>query len=572
LTSITGLYEDKGSLYNTSNVTASGDYVSGGFASVTQDMTTQSNATNTGTILDDYATAGETYVAGLVGFAGDSVTFGGEVSNTGDVTAKANDDSAYLDYVGGIAGYVTDTLTQAFTGTVGTGLSNKADIVGGEYVGGIAGRVGAVEVTNMVNAPNVNGVIGNTNYVAGIIGMIDNTLTVTGETTVDADTYAVHNTSNIETDQGNNVSGGFGHIGSTISMYGNMFNSGSVTTEKTDAQYMAGLIAYTTGAFANSTRQINIVNNGMIGEADKLYTTYAGGIVGYTNQPITQNSETYSIDMLNTADVYGKTFIGGAIGENNTLTMGSIINTGSAVTGIDGYVAGLVANSLGSVTLTNNVAVDGEAEHFEMYNKANVTNTEGDYISGGIAKITGSLTFKGNLYNSGDVTSTNDKSSYVGGIAGYVSTDVVSNPNATIFAKNEGDILASGTDNKSYVAGVIGLVDGMVDCDTYTDFANTSNIYGTDYVAGIIGKVGASLSARTLSNIGPDTVVTASSNYVAGLVGFAGTSVAIDNANANGVSMENVADVTTNSNYVSGGIAYIGDVTTITKGAINSGN
>ena len=102
-------------------------------------MTTQSNATNTGTILDDYATAGETYVAGLVGFAGDSVTFGGEVSNTGDVTAKANDDSAYLDYVGGIAGYVTDTLTQAFTGTVGTGLSNKADIVGGEYVGGIAG-------------------------------------------------------------------------------------------------------------------------------------------------------------------------------------------------------------------------------------------------------------------------------------------------------------------------------------------------------------------------------------------------------------------------------------------------
>ncbi|MBO7219447.1 MAG: hypothetical protein J6V40_05695, partial [Clostridia bacterium] len=570
ITTITGQHDDKGSLYNSANVTGAAAYVSGGIAYHAQDMSTAANVTNTGVIKAEYETAGDAYAGGIIGLSEDSVTVGGVVSNTGNVSAKNAGSTVYQSYVGGIAGRIVDKLTQTGTGNIG--LSNVADITGGGYVGGIAGRIGTVEVTSMSNAPSANGVYGDTSYVAGIVGLVDATLTITDHADIAGTNYAMHNTSNITSNLASYVSGGFASVIGNIRINGNMYNAGNVITEKTDAEYMAGIIAHTTGEFINSTRQITMENHGNIGEETKLYTTYAGGIIGYTNKNVTQNSETNSIDMLNNANVYGVTYVGGVIGENVALTMGSMINTGNTVLGVNGFVAGLVGDSQGSVTLTNSVAVTAEADLFEMYNKANVTNTEGDYISGGIAKINGTLTFKGNLYNSGAVTSTNDNSSYVGGIVGYVTTNVVSNPTATIYAKNEGNILASGVENKSYVAGVIGLVDGMVDCDTYTDFVNTSNIYGTDYVAGVIGKVGTSLAARTLSNIGTDTTVTANANYVAGLVGYVGTTVNIDNANANGVSMENLADITTNSNYVSGGIAYIGETTTVTKGAINAGD
>jgi hypothetical protein len=148
-----------------------------------------------------------------------------------------------------------------------------------------------------------------------------------------------------------------------------------------------------------------------------------------------------------TANVYGKSEVGGVVGYN-TGTVENSYATGN-VSGIENYVGGVAGGDNGAIT---NCKASGDV--------SGLNNV------GGVAGYT-SNTME-NSYATGDVNGNN----YVGGVVGYVySTSTVENSYAT-----------GNVSGYNYVGGVSGRNIGMV-INCYA----TGNVSGNDYVGGVVG-------------------------------------------------------------------------------------
>ena len=241
-------------------------------------------------------------------------------------------------------------------------------------------------------------------------------------------------------------------------------------------------------AFGSSNSENLITNGDDPNNTIKKYVGAAGGIAGLNSGKI---SDSFASDSV----------IAGHSGESGGLDAG-ILTTAGGIAGInDGTIEDVTADSaitanqsttysLGGITGFNrngsiNTAYNTGVTHGE-YGDGNITSNS----VGGIAGVnTGSIS---DVYNSADITGGN----YVGGIVGYnhkVTNDlngqitIPENSGQISNAVNAGDILADFIDkstgkNYTYTGGLAGYNSGSI-----SSGRNTGEIYGGDYVGGMVG-------------------------------------------------------------------------------------
>lgn len=299
---------------------------------------------------------------------------------------------------------------------------------------------------------------------------------------------------------------------------------------------------------------------------------YTGGITGRGN--VTGSTNSGNVTSYKT--VAGITGAGDATGCRNS---GNITGTGIEVCGISGIGYVTDSHNTGTISSTGQYAagIVGQGGASGCTNSGDVTGKT--YVGG----ISGSVTTDvvTNCQNSGTVTATGD---YAGGIAGR-HTNNSSASKATEFSncENTADVTSSGNyvggivgesnsgycvikesinrgavSGKDYVGGIAGASKSVTDCDNY------GNVSGNQSVGGISGaKYDA---AHTISGSENHGTVTGLS-YIGGVVGFADAGTVTDNVHSGkaigqdkvagivGYNEEAVVTYNTHSGHVEGYIS-----------------
>ena len=299
---------------------------------------------------------------------------------------------------------------------------------------------------------------------------------------------------------------------------------------------------------------------------------YTGGITGRGN--VTGSTNSGNVTSYKT--VAGITGAGDATGCRNS---GNITGTGIEVCGISGIGYVTDSHNTGTISSTGQYAagIVGQGGASGCTNSGDVTGKT--YVGG----ISGSVTTDvvTNCQNSGTVTATGD---YAGGIAGR-HTNNSSASKATEFSncENTADVTSSGNyvggivgesnsgycvikesinrgavSGKDYVGGIAGASKSVTDCDNY------GNVSGNQSVGGISGaKYDA---AHTISGSENQGTVTGLS-YIGGIVGFADAGTVTENVHSGkaigqdkvagivGYNEEAVVTYNTHSGHVEGYIS-----------------
>ena len=289
--------------------------------------------------------------------------------------------------VGGISGSVYDTVIKDST--------NYGEIIGeGMEVGGIAGYIENVNITNCANLSSLIETTGanseGSSCVGGIVGYIKDSNVSNSRNTANIIGYKVY----------------VGGIAGAVIDSGditNCENSGSLvknTTAKTNGySHIGGIVGYTKGNISKCYNNADIEGAGAA----------AGGIVGYSEGTnITDCRNLSSSTKTTGATTTGYSFIGGIVGYSNA-NISTSYNI-SYVEGAKSSVGGIAGQVSGTVT--------------QCYNKGSVksvgTNDSGNNTVGGIAGYAGNTV--SNCYNMGAVTGT---AKIIGGIVGSnAETDV----------------------------------------------------------------------------------------------------------------------------------------------------
>ena len=344
-------------------------------------------------------------VGGIVGHieAKEKVTFTG-LENEASISGKS--------HIGGVIGYfnVTSNLNQNPTAII-MNCSNRGNVVAtGDYVGGLFGYVYANngynyrnQILYLTDLKNTGSVLAeNSTYVGGIVGYArsdDNTsylknaissATITGKVYVGGiagklENIALNNCNNENsilsatyTVDSNYYAyfGGYVGYGYTVD---NCINSVEIQyTYK--GQYVGGIAGYLVGEVSNCTNNATIM---------ATESSYVGGIAGYSGA---KESVTFT-NLHNSAAVSGHDYVGGIIGNINSISSNSADNT---------------------LNIT------------ESTNSGKITAT-GDYVGGLFGYVyannssRNTIVYMVELHNTGEVCA--EESTYVGGIAGYARSD-----------------------------------------------------------------------------------------------------------------------------------------------------
>ena len=427
-------------------------------------------------------------------------------------------DAPYSNCVGGIVGYTTAQISDA---------SSIAEIVGSDYVGGIAGCVCSATAVyeNLINYGNIKG----GKYTAGVAG----NLSATGVSYI----KLVENYGNIS---GTSHTGGlFGYVCGIE----NSIITDSVSASDVSGEYYVGAIAgeavnVKISACSNEGSSVSAssciidgvnyfaylggyVGRGYIVEkchnsTDISYVSrgsYVGGIAGYLTHSVN--------DCSNEGDIFGYDSVGGLVGYISTgtsVTLSHLVNSGE-ICG-NSYVGGIV----GQWTYGNTFVVVG-CENF-----GNVSGSDHlGGIAGSLNQISNNLLTVSGVVNYGNVTGTNG---WVGGLFGYVD-------GSTSSVVKECLSSASITGNY-YVGGLIGQA-----CDlTLKDSSNEgSSVVATGFVVeGVENNVyagGFIGSGRSVSNCTNNSDITYNSlgSRVGGIIGYATGSVTDCTNNGNITSL-----------------------------------
>ena len=452
------------------------------------------------------------------------------------LTNLVNDSSAEIlgvEYVGGIAGSNSGTIT---ADEDNDNLVNRGSITGVQYVGGITGEnKGTITNTNndvelFVNRDKVTA-DKQAQYFGGVAGINQN-----GGTIKDAT-----NTADVNADGANYVGGIAGKNEGTLTGFNG--NYGNVT----GASNVGGVIGENTTDIDN----VDAVNDGTV----IAMAGGAGGIFGVHTGDITNSKLVNNKDVIGAGD--------GGTGGIATTNSGKIINsilinegnvsnaTGDNVGGIFGIkddsnvgtdtITGSTLKNNGQVTGKDNVGgIFGSATEkvviktTSMTNSVNATITGNSNVGGLIgsnaATITGGRNeknsyYKYQIYNNGTITA-NSNGSNIGGLFG-------TNNGTVEAAYNTGVINADKSSNVGGIAGVNekgGTLDQVF--NTVMTENGTDAITGKDNVGGLVGT-----NSGTLSNAYNTTDVSGTTNV--------GNAVGRNEANA---TVNNVYDVNNTGN------------------------
>ncbi len=326
----------------------------------------------------------------------------------------------------------------------GLGLVNVT-ISGGQYTGGLAGRMDNAIISDSFSAGEVNG----TSRVGGLVG--------------------------------------YNNSSSTIS---DCYSTGTVAGV---ADYIGGLIGYhssgciITGCHSDSLTSGNYYIGGLVGRSASTVTnSYAtgtvtgysdvGGLVGYNYSCITVDC--YASGAVSATSDYA----GGLVGYNNNASAITFCYATGTVTGSADFVGGLVGYNY-NASIVNNSHATGNVSGIE-----HVGGLVGNSISGTIA----------DCYAGGEVNGYTN----VGGLAGYVYTSTLINCYTTnsvcgsanniggLVGYSESGCLLSNCYSSGAVRGtnsVGGLVGYNYDGSTITGCHTTGAVSGSTNVGGLCG-------------------------------------------------------------------------------------
>lgn len=506
----------------------------GGISGAVSDVHDQSNtsydkvsinhATNKGKISGSY------YVGGIVGYAvPDTYTTtsssgkGGSSTSTHvdaldlEVNSSVNEGEIVgVDYVGGLAGamgYPEHTMT-GFTGI----CINNHGVKGVYYVGGIVGFAEGIWLDGLSNTVEVEGQA----KVGGIAGESDGIrncqnsgkITATGMY-YDSWGYAggvAGSASEIEgcTNKGevvseNGIAGGIAGFVST--KINSCTNEGAVTSPK-----RIGGIA---GCIENTTADLN-TNKGAVTGTDFSI----GGVFGYTSESTVSNAK-------NEGAVVGRTQTGGVIGYMSGGSLATASSTATLVSATENSVGGVI----GYVTKEEKKSTPTLSG---LSSSSNVSGA--DYVGGSIGQIRCEMTVESLQCTATAVQGNN----FVGGLIGKGDTVTVSNSmiiNTTVSGKSFvggliglGKGVSSGTFRGSieiaeltevtdvYVGGIGGKLDFASNCINYSKISVPNGSY-VGGIAGILTPVNTSSPNLTANCTNKETV--SGAKYVGGIAGRA---------------------------------------------------
>ncbi len=467
-----------------------------------------------------------------------------QVSSSGIISGlykhRGNDKELYhvASHVGGIAGINSGTIIEAY---------NDSIVAGMLYVGGVVGK-NTGEITNIANATYVYG----GENVGGIVGYNDGTITdgrnngaIFGAKGIEAD-KAIYRDDDIDkkfpvsTSTGKNIGGLVGYSGTNGKM-SNLVNDMSASI--TGYENVGGIIGENHGVLTDSQNLMNKGTisgvtdvGGIIGEnygivsninnqntfdivINKAYESsndgykYFGGIVGHNVKDNNETGIVYNVSNSGNVKVEGAQFVGGVIGQNDGIVLGTLANSGNVEGESNvGGIIGINNNSIdatsveskdditylgdkgikvdnGKVVLINGAKVrvdeNGQAKFTEFVLHGNtvkgVTN-----VGGVIGENTGNIT-NSDVINS--VVANVQGGDNVGGIIGVNSGNVAGSRDKedNYYANhvyNNGSV--SGDDN---IGGLIGENNGDLEA-AY----NTGTVQGEDKVGGIAGTNSGTIS------------------------------------------------------------------------------
>jgi len=470
-----------------------------------------SNTASTGTEIDNvHVTGGVQGTNSVGGLVGDND--GGTISNS-SATVNVHGNN----YLGGLVGYNGGTITNSHATRNVTGNSYLGGLVG-ESLGSITDSSASGDVSSVITINPVNDesnldevdtyVYSSTlsgSYLGGLVGYSGSSIFDSSATGI------VRSTVRIESDFGDVV------INSSVS-------SGS---------YIGGLVGESFGSIINSFAEGLVISSVLIESGNGIFIPstniaagdHVGGLVGYSNGSI---SDSFAIGQV--ISFLNLDSLSSSIGENSQLT------DGDNVGGLVGYSEGLITNAYASGDVTGRDNVGGLAGYStgnisESYATGDVIGG-GEYIGGLVGDAYGTIE---DSYATGDVTGTgvnSDAFHGIGGLIGYLG----------------------GYLNNTYATGVVrggfaevgGLVGSLGGGGPYISNSHaTGDVYGEEFVGGLVGKLDA---GQSISNTYATGDVTGYGYYIGGLVGasYGGT---IQNSYATG-------DVS-GSNYVGG---LVGDL------------
>lgn len=460
--------------------------------------------------------SGNDYVGGIIGqntgkYENDKWN-GGTVENVVNATGVTGSSN----YVGGLVGDNADEHS------ILTNLVNdsSAEILGVEYVGGIAGKNrGTItadrENNNLINRGSITG----HKYVGGVAGLNVGTIT---NTNID-----------VELKVNNAVSGDHQYFGGIVGQNGDDKNEGTIENATNSNKIVAPNASYVGGIVGWNTQKGKLIGMGNSNEGEVIGGSYVGGVIGKNDAAIGSKNAA-QVGIKNEGVVIATNGgAGGLIGENNAAITNTIMtnkgevhgnnsNDGSGTGGLIGTNSGAISYSSMTNEVTGTVTGVYNVGGLIGVNKADITggrDTVNDKDSGYyLNKI-----YNNGVINVGNYTDADKDGKYefaasngqnIGGLFGTNSGKVEA-------AYNTGAINASGSTNVGGIAGVNeqgGKLDQVFNTVMTGVDDKGNNVYGTitggTNVGGLIGN-----NTGTLSNAYNTTEVSGNAASTGNLVG-----------------------------------------------------
>lgn len=499
--------------------------------------------TNSGTVKNVYnesIVSGRDNIGGI--FGENSGTDVSNVANAADVTGEAGDNDT-SDYVGGLAGSNSGSIT---------GGRNNGEITGNNYVGGLVGanRVGAdgkkPELTNLVN--DSAAAITGDNYVGGIAGSNAGTISAENQTnlinrgSITGQNYvggvAGENIGTIEyvksdinlnvryKDQDAKYFGGVAGINGKVTEDGTTINIGTITNATNtadiiapDADFVGGIVGWNTSA--GKLEGMGNSNEGRVEGA-----SHVGGVAGLNEADI-KGTVDAMVGIENSGVVIAhKGGAGGIFGENTGAISHTELTNNGIVSGTYSDEAG--ENGTGGIFGVNSGDVTYSSLKNEIGGQVMGTQNVGGLIGVNSGNITGGRTeadntdvgdYKYQIYNNGTIKAGTWNDADQDGVVdeGEFTEATTNSQNiAGLFGTNSGEVTAGYNTgavlagNSTNVGGIAGTNEGTLDQvfnTVITADGQNQTITGHTNVGGIAGT-----NTGTISNAYNTSTVTGTTN------------------------------------------------------------
>ena len=412
-----------------------------------------------------------TVVADSVTATGDSSYAGilaGEASGTVEnVTVEGSVNLPTYDKVGGMVGYLSGKVKDCV---------NKAEVLGRNYVGGLAGECAALASSDYSGSVNYGKIIG-AEFVGGLAGRLTAS---NGDYVVELfkNRAEIHGTAR--------VGGVVGRVEGNVK-FSICENHGKVLTTGKD---VGGIIGNSTG-----THEVSVCKN----FADVTGTEYIGGIVGYA-----PNVDILATDTENKNKITGVAGVGGIAGRARVVTgatnSGEIVATGYMLEGSvkKAYVGGIAGYCRGAINCTNNSDINVKTGGIEVGGIAGILSLGASYWHQASRNV-----------NNGKIVGGDS----VGGIFGRVSSD--EGEGGYYYVENNvNNAVITGENN---VGGIVGVAEGRSYPDPYLYGAfgyrnicfeyneNKAAIAATGKVAGIAASCNLVVTDEAIVNTNKTT-------------------------------------------------------------------